>query len=99
METKQCKVCGRELPIENFKMSRYGTRVGVCTECATEKLRATKKAKDEQKRIQEETERKDARELRLKDFSGRELMEELARRGYKGKLQYVQVQEIDIENF
>ena len=98
-ETKVCKCCGRELPINNFKSSRWGGRVNICTECATNKLRENKKKKlDEQKQKVEDV-RAENRQLCLADFTPRELMTELARRGYRGKLQFIQVQEIDIENF
>ena len=40
METKVCKDCGRELPITSFKLSRYGVRVAVCTECAVKKTQS-----------------------------------------------------------
>ena len=96
---KKCKCCGRELPINNFKSSRWGGRVNICTECATNKLRENKKKKlDEQKQKVEDV-RAENRQLCLADFTPRELMTELARRGYRGKLQFIQVQEIDIENF
>lgn len=36
---------------------------------------------------------------RLADYSPRDLMTELARRGYKGKLTYTKVEGINIENF
>ena len=42
METKTCKVCGRELPEADFPMNRWGRRVGVCKECRTAALRETK---------------------------------------------------------
>ena len=59
METSRiCKDCGRELPIENFKKTRFGDRVHVCTECATRKLRENKA----KKRI--EKERKEIRKRR-----------------------------------
>ena len=98
-ETKVCKCCGRELPISNFKPSRWGGRVNVCTECATNKLRENKQKRlDEQKQKVEDM-KAENRQLCLADFTPRELMTELARRGYRGKLQFIQVQEIDIENF
>lgn len=45
METKICKVCGRELPGTDFPMGRYGIRIGTCKECRTAALRQTKAAK------------------------------------------------------
>lgn len=44
-ETKVCRCCGRELPISNFKTTRWGGKVSVCTECATTKLRENKQKK------------------------------------------------------
>lgn len=35
----------------------------------------------------------------VSDFTSRELMEELARRGYRGQLEYTEVRRIDITNF
>ena len=99
METKVCKECGRELPVENFKMSRWGGRVDVCTECATRKLRENKAKRKEAERVEKEQKVQASRNLKLCEFTPRELMQELARRGYKGTLQYVQIHEIDIENF
>lgn len=101
METKVCKCCGRELPIENFKMTRFGTRVGVCTECANAKMRDNKARKQQQEEIDKarENAEKHERQKVLEQYTPRELIEELARRGYKGKLQYTQVHVIDIENF
>lgn len=48
METKICKVCGRELPESDFPMGRGGIRVGVCKECRTAALRETKALKRNQ---------------------------------------------------
>lgn len=92
MEEKTCKKCGRTLPAEKFKLTRWGTRCSVCTDCAT-KLASETKAKQ---RVKIETMK---RELRLADFTPRELMEELCRRGYEGKLTYTHVETIDITNF
>lgn len=44
METRTCKVCGRELPEANFPMGRWG-RVNTCKECRAAALRETKAAK------------------------------------------------------
>lgn len=40
-----------------------------------------------------------AKKMRLSEFTPRELMEEPVRRGYKGKLSYTEVHEIDLSNF
>ena len=48
METKICKVCGRELPETDFPMGRGGIRAGVCKECRTAALRETKALKRNQ---------------------------------------------------
>ena len=96
MATKVCKVCGRTLEIWNFKASRWGGRVNVCTECATKKLRENKQKRiDEQKKKVEDV-RAENRQLCLADFSPRELMAELKRRGYDGKITYVETHTIDL---
>lgn len=33
METKVCKVCGQELPLESFMLTRGGGRTNTCREC------------------------------------------------------------------
>lgn len=48
METKICKVCGRELPETDFPMGRYGIRIATCKECRTAALRETKALKRNQ---------------------------------------------------
>lgn len=98
-ESKVCRCCGRTLDINNFKISRWGGRVSVCTECTTNKLRENKQKRLNEQKQKAEDIRAEARQLCLSDFTPRELMAELARRGYRGKLQFTQVQEIDIENF
>lgn len=41
METKKCRECGRELPITEFKYTRWGHYTEVCKECANEKRAET----------------------------------------------------------
>ena len=42
METKICKVCGRELPLTQFANNRYGTPFSTCRECVNEKRAQTR---------------------------------------------------------
>lgn len=44
-ETRDCKDCGRELPLVKFKATRLGTRAYVCNDCVAEKYRINKEAK------------------------------------------------------
>lgn len=99
METRICKECGRQLTLDHFKKTRWGTRVNVCTECATQKARDNKfrKKQEEETKKANEDAKKSERQKMLEQFTPRELMEELARRGYTGELTYTM--KIDITNF
>ncbi len=92
---KTCRCCGRTLDISNFKKGRYGY-VSVCNEC-DKQHRAEKRQQriDEQKKKVEDV-RAENRQLCLADFTPRELMTELKRRGYEGKITYVETHTIDL---
>lgn len=95
METRKCSCCGRELPLDNFIRRQYGMSK-ICRECNGKRIKA---AKDEKARVANlENAVEEAKKMRIQDFSPRELMVELARRGYKGKLYftYTEVKESDI---
>ena len=91
-----CRCCGRELPLNHFKKTRYGDYVSVCTECSTKKLRENKQKRIEEQKQKVEDVRAENRQLCLADFSPRELMAELKRRGYEGKLVYTETHTIDL---
>lgn len=103
METKICKGCGKEFPISEFK--KIGKRSGgfsylvFCTSCMAKRQAEGFARRRNNKEKELEKQLTDTRKLRLQEFTPRELMEELARRGYEGKLQYTQVHVIDITNF
>lgn len=83
--TRVCKVCGKELPIEAFRKNITGY-THVCNDCVNAKRKKTKEDKallaDTDRRVQE------ALQMRLEDFTPRQLGEELKRRGYVGVLSY-----------
>jgi len=99
--TKICKVCGRELSIENF--SRHPkTSDGyssVCKECMHRLQSEGHKNKKENKMKELKSEVDNARNLRLQDFTPRELMAELVRRGYEFEITYTEVHKINSKDF
>ena len=85
METKQCPKCGRELPASEFnkcKSNPDGLQ-SYCRECQHESQR---KAYKKYSAVRQDNP--------LSAYTPRELMLELKKRGYKGKLHFVQ--EIDL---
>lgn len=42
METKVCKNCGRELPMSEFKTTRWGNKSNSCNACVREKYAQTR---------------------------------------------------------
>lgn len=96
-ERKVCRCCGRELPISSFKKGRYG-HVSVCIECDTEHRREKRQERVATMLREKEEELTMKRQLRLQDFTPRELMEELKRRGYEGTLTFVETHVIDLAN-
>ena len=96
IETRVCATCGRELPITMFAQNHYGIAKS-CKECNGKKIAAGKARQNELESLRKEL--SIAKNARLAMFTPRDLMEELARRGYKGKLTYTKIEEINIENF
>lgn len=94
-----CKKCGRDLTENEFAINRWGKRMGVCKECVAATRRQNQATKKAAAATDAEHQVLNARNLRIHDFTARELMEELARRGYRGKLEYVETKVIDITNF
>lgn len=95
-ETKICSCCGKELPLSMFSRNAIGV-FSVCNDCITKKKNETRKKNKEERNFEQEL--TEAKKMRLSEFTPRELAEELYRRGYTGKLKFVQVKEIDISNF
>ena len=90
-ETRICKCCGQEKPIEEFCKNGIGY-TSVCREGSN-----AKKRKSWAKRkinIEEEIEK--VKSMRLEDFTPRELMAQLHKLGYTGTLKYTKVEIIDL---
>ena len=96
METKICKKCGRELPLENFSKNAK-TKDGLqnhCRACASEYSpqiwKRNKAQNNENERIEFEKKYKVYTNRDLAKFTPRELMLELKARGYEGELLYIE---------
>ena len=100
METKVCKKCGRELPLDQYFRNK-ATKDGhesQCKECKTaytleyqKKYRARKRERaKENERIEFEKKYKIYTNRDLAKFTPRELMLELKARGYEGELVYIE---------
>lgn len=94
--TKICRDCGRELPIERFKKNKFGQPVSVCLDCDTRKRRENKEKKHMEAAMEARQQMLKEEEVKweLSAYNSRQLMAELARRGYEGELTFVQ--KIDI---
>lgn len=80
IKTKKCSRCGRELPVTEFYI-RSNAPDGLqswCKECF-------RKAEKQQRKRESGGACSDD----LKTYTARQLMEELAKRGYRGELEYV----------
>lgn len=94
-ETKVCRCCGRELPMSNFKKGRWGY-VSVCNECDKQHRAENRQLRIDKAKQKVEDMRAETRQLCLADFTPRELMAELKRRGYEGKITYTETHTIDL---
>lgn len=95
METKFCKCCGRQLSIDHFKRGRYGY-VSVYLDCDKQHRVEKRQARIDEQKKKDDDLRAENRKLCLSDFTPRELMAELKRRGYEGKLTYIETHTIDL---
>ena len=79
-QAKTCKECGKLLTLDHFRLTPLSAdgHANICKECA--------KRKRQQKRDEFIPTPSGGVNLALKDFTPRELIEELRSRGYSGKL-------------
>lgn len=86
MATTICKRCGQEKPLEEFYNNRYGASQ-VCRECARKKRHETMAKRYAAQRASS-----------LADYTPRELMAELKRRGYDGTFTFVETHTIHLKD-
>lgn len=96
METKVCRKCGIEKPIEEFVKnskikSGYSSHCKECHRLYGASPKQIKDAPDVEASVVEE-----CKKLGLDKVPGRLLVKELRRRGYRGELELVTVQKIVI---
>lgn len=98
-KTKVCPKCGRELPITAFNKdkSKADGHSNMCRDCISEygKVYRERKKRGEDKDVTKMLETKpetrpEVHGKTLADYTPRELMLELYRRGYEGELVYVE---------
>ena len=89
--SKVCKCCKKEKPITEFYRNRLGY-TDVCIDCANEHRKAKKEKKKEEEMLRLQLD--DKRKLALSEFTPRELMVELKRRGYEFTMTYTEVHTI-----
>jgi hypothetical protein len=97
-ETKKCKCCGRELPLSEFTKGKFGV-FSTCKECVNKKRVDTIDAKKHHRDLEQEI--ANAKKMRLADFTPRDLMEELARRGIEGTMRIPETtyKEVELRTF
>ena len=89
METKVCKCCGKELPITEFAIRGIRGHKGerkvtdFCKSCMAKKVANGRYNAVNKVKV-----------MRLSDFTPRELMTELKRRGYEFEMTYTEVHTI-----
>lgn len=91
IKTKVCSRCGMELPLTEFpkNANSYDGHLGVCKKCQRERMRDYRQNLAKKARLYDER-------GGLKDYTPRELMLELKRRGYEGVLTFTERKTIDI---
>ena len=96
METKVCKICGEEKPIEMFMTNKLGTSC-VCKDCMNKKKSEKRAKKKDIEALQHEL--LNVKNMRLADFESNELLYELKRRGYVGSLEFVKRVTVNLDNY
>ena len=99
--TKKCRVCGRELPIERFSTDRAmkDGHKNICKDCSNayqKERNKIRKGKVQDAPKVEPSIAKECDDMALNKVPARLLIHELRRRGYRGKLELVTIQEVVI---
>ena len=97
-EKKICKVCGGEFDLDFFQNhpTAKDGHSGVCKHCMSKLQSEGHKKRRDEKKMSLEEEVKNARFLRVMEFTPRELMEALKKKGFEGTLSYTEVHTINL---
>lgn len=99
--TKKCKVCGKELPLTEFHKDKlmkdgYKNRCKDCTNTSQRKRKLINNIQVKDAPKVEQSIVKECDDMGLSKVPARLLIHELRRRGYRGKLELVTIQEVVI---
>ena len=88
--TRVCSCCGNELPISEFQINREGNPISVCKACMTRKRVESHERKKKERKAKVEEEKNAIRQMRLSQFTPRELMSELKKRGFEFEMKFTE---------
>lgn len=90
METKVCKICGKQKEVTEFYLMRNGNPEPKCKECKNERARMQRRVKKDSENIAFRSVPEPKGTSDLARFKPCELIDELRKRGYKGTLSFTQ---------
>lgn len=89
--TKKCSCCGQELPVSEFQTDRQGNPISVCKSCMSKKRLEGHERKKTERKAKAEEQIQAIKNARLSQFTPRELMTELKRRGFSFTMKFEEV--------
>lgn len=88
--TKKCSCCGNELPVSEFQTDRQGNPISVCKSCMSKKRVEGHERRKAERKNEAEAQIQALKTARLSQFTPRELMTELKRRGFEFQMKFTE---------
>lgn len=88
--TKKCSCCGQELPVSEFQTDRQGNPISVCKACMSKKRVEGHERRKAERKNEAEAQIQALKTARLSQFTPRELMTELKRRGFEFQMKFTE---------